>query len=187
MATREPDTQAAAGDSTSRVDEFRVTRRSRITGRKRATRPTDGSDVRHLDTFADRASAAAFVDGLAERGVDVTGMQIVASDVRLVEVVRGSLSWTSATLRGASTGLPIGMLVGLLLGLFDPIAPLTSALFGALFGAIFGLLVGALLGAARRALRGRDGFESTAVLAAGRYDVLADPELARSLARDTSR
>lgn len=180
----EHDTRAPAEEATSGTGEFRVTRRSRITGRERATHAGAPEGARLIGSFADHASAAQFVDGLHERDIDVTGIQIVGSDVRQVEVVLGPLGWGRATLRGAAAGLPIGMLVGLFFGLFDPIAPLTSALFGMLFGALFGLVVGALLGAARRALRGRDSFASTTSLTAARFDVLADPQVEQSLARD---
>lgn len=179
MATSEHDTRAPAGEATSGAGAFRVTRRSRITGRGRASQSGATEQPRRIRSFPDRASAARFVDGLSEFDVDVSGVQIVGSDVRLVEVVMGRLSWVRATLHGAVTGLLVGMLVGLFYGLFDPVAPVTSAIFGLSFGALLGLVVGALFGAARRALRGSDGFESTTALTAGRYDVLADPKVER--------
>lgn len=186
MATSEHDTRAPENDTTGGLGQYPVTHRWRITGQRQGPQASVLEGTRRVASFPDYASAAQFVDRLSEADVDVTGIRIVGSDVRLVETVLGRLGWTRATLQGAAGGVPIGMLVGLFLGLFDPVAPLTSALFGLLFGALIGLVVGALLGAARRALRGRDGFASTTTLTAGRYDVLADPEVERSLARDAA-
>lgn len=186
MAMNEHDVRNTAEERKSGVGDFRVTRRSRITGRERVS-PADAIERgRLLESFPDRASAARFVDRLSERDVDVAGVRIIGSDVRLVEIVLGPLGWARATLQGAAAGFVVGILVGLFFGLLDPVAPITSGLLGMLFGALLGFVIGALFGAARRALRGRVGFDSTTTLAAGRYDVIADQEVERSLARETT-
>lgn len=168
---------AAPTTETGTSDQFRVTRRSRITGGRRRRSTEQSAELTRVASFGERGNAAAFVDRLVEQGVDVAGARIVGSDLRLVEQVRGPSGWVRSITNAAATGVLFGMVLGLLLGLFDPVAPGTSAFFGMLFGGVLGLVMGAVWGALAHSLRGRDQFDSRMGLVAARYDVLVERDV----------
>src|SRR5579875_1980723 len=93
--------------------------------------------------FEDYETAQAAVDRLSDDGFPVDKLDIVGSDLRLLERVTGRLTRARAAGAGAVSGLWIGLLFGVLLGLFTSghsflAAALTGAAFGALWGAVFG-------------------------------------------------
>ena len=69
-------------------------------------------------TFDDYASAQRAVDRLSDDGFGVDKLDIVGSDLRLIERVTGRLTKARAAGAGAVSGMWAGLLVGVLLGLF---------------------------------------------------------------------
>ncbi len=132
-----------------------------------------------------RASVATYdVYGHAQRAVDflsderfpVERVQIVGTDLRMVEQVFGRLNWGRAILSGAATGAWIGLFVGLLMSILVPdlgagAAVLTGLLYGVVSGALFGAVSYALSG-------GRRDFVSRSQIVPSRYDVLVETQYA---------
>jgi hypothetical protein len=115
--------------------------------------------------------AQAAVDHLSDHGFPVGNVDIVGSDLRLVERVTGRLTTARAAAAGAMSGAWFGLFIGLLVGLFTT----GPVWLGLLLG---GLLIGAAWGAtagfmAHRATSGHRDFASVKRLVAMQYDVLA--------------
>jgi uncharacterized membrane protein len=114
------------------------------------------------------------VDRLADAGFPVENVDIVGSDLRLVEHVTGRLTSGRAAMYGAGIGAWWGLFFGLLVGLFTT-GPewvglvLGGLLIGAVFGALFGFFT-------QYATGGRRDFSSTSGLVASRYDVMVVDE-----------
>jgi len=115
--------------------------------------------------------AQAAVDKLSDERFPVENIEIVGSDLRLVEKVTGRLTRGRAAAAGAASGAWFGLFIGLLVGLFTR-GPtwlgliLGGLLIGAAWGAVFGFL-------SHAATRGQRDFASTRSLIATRYDVIA--------------
>ena len=93
--------------------------------------------------FDDYETAQRAVDRLSDDGFPVENLDIVGSDLRLVERVTGRLTRGRAAGAGALSGLWAGLLFGILLGLFTSghsflAVAATGAALGALWGAVFG-------------------------------------------------
>src|ERR1700742_4941124 len=121
--------------------------------------------------FDDYESAQRAVDRLSDDGFPVEKLDIVGSELRLVERVTGRLTKTRAAGAGAVSGLWAGLLFGVLLGLFTSghsflAVAATGAALGILWGAVFGY-------AAHASTRGRRDFSSVRQLVATRYDLIA--------------
>lgn len=121
--------------------------------------------------YEDYQTAQRAVDRLSDDGFPVGSLDIVGSDLRLIERVTGRLTTARAAGAGALSGLWAGLLIGLLLGLFTTghawLAVVAAAAgFGALWGAIFGF-------AAHSATRGQRDFSSVRGLSASHYDLIA--------------
>jgi hypothetical protein len=134
--------------------------------------------------YDDYQAAQQAVDRLSDDGFPVGSLDIVGSDLRLVERVTGRLTTMRAAGAGALSGLWVGVLIGILLGLFTDHAWLAvvaaAAGFGALWGAIFGFV-------AHSATRGQRDFSSVRALSASHYDLIArdgTADLARRMLRD---
>ena len=136
--------------------------------------PTDRPVVGSYDTYE---GAQRAVDFLSDERFPVERTAIIGSDLKMVETVLGRLTKGRAALAGAGSGAWFGLLVGLLLTLFTTnhgdVLPLMlgGIAFGAVFGAVFGFIAHAATG-------GRRDFTSRSRIVAGRYDVVADPEVA---------
>lgn len=121
-------------------------------------------------SYDDYEQAQATVDALSDAGFPVESVDIVGSDLRLVERVTGRLTKGRAAMAGAASGAWFGLLVGLLVGLFTT-GPrwlglvLGGVLIGAVWGGVFGF-------AGHAATGGRRDFASTRTLTATRYDVV---------------
>jgi hypothetical protein len=143
------------------------------------TAPRAGRSVAGYATY-DEAQRA--VDRLADSGFPVENVDIIGSDLRLVEHVTGRLTTGRAALAGAGAGAWFGVFLGLLVGLFTTGPTWVGLLLG-------GLLIGAAWGAAlgffaHWATGGRRDFSSERGLVAGRYEVVvadAEAEQARTL------
>ncbi len=121
--------------------------------------------------FDDYESAQRAVDRLSDDGFPVEKLDVVGSDLRLVERVTGRLTKVQAAGAGAVSGLWLGLLFGMLLGLFTSghsffAVVATGIAFGALGGAVFGF-------ATHAATRGRRDFSSVRGLTAAHYDLIA--------------
>jgi hypothetical protein len=160
------DPMARGADSSSSDDDARVVR---------------GTDT--VGSYRDYASAQEAVDFLSDRGFPVDRLRIVGEDLRTVERVTGRLTTGRAALAGAGSGAVFGGLIGLFLGLFT-LEPAVSSLILGLYGVLLGTVFGALFGAiGHAATRGRRDFSSVQGMVAGRYDVVAEADVA---ARATS-
>jgi heat induced stress protein YflT len=139
---------------------------------------SSGETVSTHNSYEDAEQA---VDYLSDKGFPVENVQIVGSNLHLVEQVTGRVTTGSATLAGAGSGAWFGLFIGLLVGLFSS-GPewvglvLGGLVIGAVWGAIFGFF-------AQYAMRGRRDFASARALVAERYDVMvtADAQRARTL------
>jgi len=121
-------------------------------------------------SYEDYESAQRAVDRLSDDGFPVEQLDIIGSDLRLVERVTGRLTKGRAAAAGAASGAWFGLLMGLLLGIFS-----SSPWFGLL---IVGALIGAAWGAAfaffgHAATRGARDFASARTIVALRYDLVA--------------
>ena len=111
------------------------------------------------------------VDYLSDRRFSVERVAIVAEDLRLVEQVTGRIGYGRAALQGAGLGAVIGFIIGLFIGLFSFYVAILWLIYGAIIGLIVGLVGHALSG-------GQRDFSSIEGIQAGRYNVMADEEVA---------
>jgi hypothetical protein len=121
--------------------------------------------------FDDYEGAQRAVDQLSDEGFPVEKLDIVGSELRLVERVTGRLTRGRAAGAGAVSGLWAGLLFGLLLALFTSghsflAIAVTGAALGAAWGAVFGYV-------AHASTKGQRDFSSVRGLAATRYDLIA--------------
>ena len=121
--------------------------------------------------FDDYEAAQRAVDRLSDNGFPVEKLDIVGSDLRIVERVTGRLTRARAAMAGAGSGLWAGLLIGALLGLFTTghvwIGVVAAAAgLGVLWGAVFGFV-------AHAATRGQRDFSSVRGLSASHYDLIA--------------
>jgi hypothetical protein len=121
--------------------------------------------------FDDYESAQRAVDRLSDDGFPVEKLDVVGSDLRLVERVTGRLTRGRAAGAGALSGLWVGLLFGVLLGLFTSghsflAVAVTGAALGVLWGAVFGFV-------AHASTKGQRDFSSVRQLVATHYDLIA--------------
>ena len=138
---------------------------------------TPAGPRRTIASFDSYAGAQHAVDSLSDQGFPVERLAIVGSDLRLVERVTGRLTYGRAALDGVASGAFTGALFGLILGLF--VVDDTDALMLFLYGVVIGAALGAAFGLVAYALTaGARDFTSASGMEAGRYDVVADEEVA---------
>ena len=137
-----------------------------------------------LASYESYAEAQRAVDYLSDEGFPVERVAIVAEDLRFVEQVIGRRGYGQAAIQGAGSGAVVGAFFGFFLGLLNIFDPVVSALLLALYGLIFGAILGAIIGLLAHALTGgqRD-FSSVGGIEAGRYNVMADEEVADEASR----
>lgn len=123
-----------------------------------------------VGSYENYEGAQATVDQLSDGGFPVEHLDIIGSDLRLVERVTGRLTTGRAAMLGAGSGAWFGLFIGLLLGLFTTRGWLAILLTAILIGAVWGAAFGAL---GHAATRGRRDFSSMRTLAAAHYDVIA--------------
>lgn len=130
-------------------------------------------------TYSSYGEAQKAVDVLSDLGFPVEKTAIVAQEIRFVEQVTGRRGLASAAVEGGLTGAGVGALVGFLLGLFTFFEPLVSGFVLAFWGLVLGAIVGSVLGLVSQGLTfGRRDFGSVGAFHAGRFDVVADPDVA---------
>ncbi len=148
--------------------------------------PPGGRETRRVvvASYGSYPEAQEAVDHLSDRMFPVERVAIVAEDLRLVEQITGRRGYGQAAVEAALSGAVIGILFGFILGLFNLIDPLVSALVLAFWGLIIGAILGAIVGLISHALAGgqRD-FSSIGGMQAGRYNVMADEEVAEEATR----
>jgi hypothetical protein len=131
----------------------------------------DGQSVASFATYPDAQQA---VDRLSDAEFPVENVDIVGSDLRLVEHVTGRLTSGRAAMYGAGIGAWWGLFFGLLVGLFTTGPEWVGLVIGGLLiGAVFGALFGFF---AQWATQGQRDFASTSGLVAGRYDLIVANE-----------
>lgn len=121
-------------------------------------------------SYDDYTAAQHAVDRLSDDGFPVEQLDIIGSDLRLVERVTGRLTKGRAAAAGAASGVWFGLLMGFLLGIFSSSAWLGLLLVGALIGAAWGAVFGFL---GHAATRGARDFASARTIVALRYDLVA--------------
>ena len=121
-------------------------------------------------SYDDYTSAQRAVDRLSDDGFPVEYLDIIGSDLRLVERVTGRLSKGRAATAGAASGAWFGLLIGFLLGIFTTDSWFGLLIVGAVIGAVWGGLFGFL---GHAATRGARDFASARTLVAMRYDIVA--------------
>jgi hypothetical protein len=121
-------------------------------------------------TYDDYAEAQRAVDRLSDSGFPVEHLDIVGSDLRLVERVIGRLTKGRAAAAGAASGAWFGLLIGLLLGIFTTGSWLGLLFAGVAIGAIWGAIFGFL---GHAATRGQRDFASARTIVAMTYAIIA--------------
>src|SRR4051812_5893338 len=121
-------------------------------------------------SYEDYAAAQRAVDRLSDDGFPVEHLDIIGSDLRLVERVTGRLTKGRAAAAGAASGAWFGLLMGLLLGIFSSSSWFGLLIVGALIGAVWGAVFGFL---GHAATRGARDFASARTIVALRYDLVA--------------
>lgn len=97
-----------------------------------------GSEVLTVDDYAQAQRA---VDALSDAQFPVENVQIIGTELRLVENVTGRMTLWKAVGAGAASGAWFGLMIGLLWLVLDPsyvLMVLWAAALGALFGAVAG-------------------------------------------------
>ncbi|AXI80896.1 general stress protein [Peterkaempfera bronchialis] len=124
-----------------------------------------------VSSYATYEEAQAAVDRLSDEHFPVEQLDIIGTDLRLVERVTGRLTKGRAAAAGAASGAWFGLFIALLVGLFTA-GPVWLGLIvgGILIGAVWGALFGFV---GHAATRGRRDFSSTKSLVASRYDLIA--------------
>ena len=122
-------------------------------------------------SYTSYESAQTAVDRLSDDGFPVEHLDIVGSDLRLVERVTGRLTKGRAATAGMASGAWFGLMIGLVIGLFTTGANWLGVVLG---GIVIGAIWGGVFGyAGHAATRGRRDFSSTKTLVAMKYDVIA--------------
>ncbi|MCT2090185.1 hypothetical protein M3D92_12920 [Micrococcus terreus] len=123
-----------------------------------------------LGTYSSYQQAREVVDQLATGEFDVKQVSIVGTDLRMVERVRGKLTYASVALRSAIQGALFGAMLGLLLSLVDPARAGLQILATAAIGAAIWIIMG-VIGMSLRKSRG-GGFDSVQQLVPTSFDVV---------------
>ncbi len=145
-----------------------------------------GQSIATYDTYVEAQRA---VDFLSDQQFPVQNVNIIGSDLRMVEKVLGRLTRGRAAAAGAASGAWFGLFVGVLLSFFADsgtngfVLVLSALAYGAVFGAVFGFVGHALSG-------GKRDFTSRSKIVSSRYEIVctwAEADKAREvLARLTA-
>ena len=145
-----------------------------------------GQSIGTYDTYVEAQRA---VDFLSDQEFPVQHLNIIGSDLRMVENVLGRLTRGRAAAAGAASGAWFGLFVGVLLSIFADSGTngfalaLAALVYGAAFGAIFGFVGHAMSG-------GKRDFTSRSKVVSSRYEIVctwAEADRAREvLARLTT-
>ncbi|MDO5635164.1 MAG: hypothetical protein Q4G34_09890 [Micrococcus sp.] len=123
-------------------------------------------------TYSTYATAREQVDKLAAGDFPVTAVSIVGKDLRVVERVRGRMSYSKVALGAALRGLIFGALIGLFMVLINPAGGWNSVLFSALLGVGVWMIFGVIGFSLRKGQSGGAAFASTQQLVPVAYDLV---------------
>ena len=135
-------------------------------GRPAANRLPEGVKVASFSTYE---AAQQAVNTLAEAEIDISGVALVGTDVRVVESVVGRLTWGRVAMAGAMRGLTFGLFLGIVFWLLVPEAGMViiaMPVFGMAFGMLLSLITHSLTRKRRR-------FSSVQQVIPGSYDLIA--------------
>lgn len=145
-----------------------------FSGRQPGTRLPDGVTVA---TYRNYETAQQAINSLAEADIDVSGMALVGSDVRVVERILGKLTWRRVAMAGAMRGLTFGLFLGivfwLLVGEQIGIAILAMPVLGVAFGMLLGIVTHTLTRKNRQ-------YQSVQQIIPVSFDLVAPREVAAS-------
>jgi hypothetical protein len=140
------------------------------------TGPAPRRTIAEFDNYADAQRA---VDYLSDNRFPVERVAIVGRNLKYVEQVAGRLTTGKAALLGAAQGAALGAIFGLLVGLIFTLDPNPAIPLLVLYGIVAGAILGATFAAISHAATGgaRD-FSSVSAMAAERYEIQVDDEVA---------
>ena len=134
-----------------------------------------------VGSFGTYQEAQSAVDNLSDNEFPVEKLTIVGVDLMQVENITGRLTWPRVLGGGALSGMWFGLFIGLIMGMFASEGStwllVSMCVIG---GAVFGLISAAF---AYGFTGGKRDFASATTIVAGRYDVLAEQDVA-TRARD---
>lgn len=130
----------------------------------------EGTTVANYSSYEDAQGA---VNKIAEADVDVKGIAIIGTELRLVERVVARLTYGRVALSGAIRGLYFGLFLGIAMWLIMPEAGLTIAAMPIL-GIAFGMLLGVITHSLTK--RNRE-FQSVQQVLPAKFEVVAPNEV----------
>jgi hypothetical protein len=139
---------------------------------------------RVISSFKQYAEAQKAVDYLSDEKFEVSKIAIIAEELRYVEQVTGRLDSGRAALQGLLRGGLLGSLVGLVVGFLSTTPTFEFVIRGAFVGLVFGLTSGLIT---YWMMGGQRDFSSFSSMQAGRFDVVADDEVADKAAQMLER
>lgn len=134
-----------------------------------ATMPT-GTEVASYRTYEE---AAAAVDVLVAADFPVASVDIVGSDLHMVESVLGKLTPARVAASGAGRGLTWGLLLAMMTMLMAPGSPVIIPMLAIVMGIVAGIVISVISWSANR---GGRNFSARAQLVAGRYAILVSEQ-----------
>ena len=132
-------------------------------------------DGQVIADFKDYPAAVSYVDRLVQNNFPPQLVAIIGSDLRMVERVRGKLSYGRIALGGAVTGSWLGLMFGIVFG-GGASATVSLGSYGSYI--VIGAGVGMLISVIRFALmRNKKEFLSGSAVVASRYEVMVPTHL----------
>ncbi|GEM_PF-181418 len=122
-----------------------------------------------ISTHTTREAAQEQLERLVQGDVPPTAVTMVGKDLRVVERVRGRMSYPQVALSAALRGLLFGTLIGLFMYIIAPQGGWNQVLFSALLGVGLWMILG-VIGHSMR--KDRNGFASTQQVVPAAYDVV---------------
>jgi hypothetical protein len=139
---------------------------------------------RVISSFKQYSEAQKAVDYLSDEKFEVSRIAIIAEELRYVEQVTGRLDSGRAALQGLIRGGMLGSLIGLVVGFLSTAPTLELVIRGAFVGLLFGLSSSLIT---YWMTGGQRDFSSFSSMQAGRFDVVADDEVADKAAQMLER
>lgn len=142
-----------------------------FSGRQAGVRLPDGVTVA---TYRNYETAQQAINSLAEADIDISGMALVGSEVRVVERVMGKLTWRKVAMAGAMRGLTFGLFLGIVFWLLVPeagIAILAMPVLGIAFGMLLSIVTHTFTRKNRQ-------YQSVQQLIPASFDLIAPREVA---------
>lgn len=122
-----------------------------------------------LSTHSTREAAQDQLRRLVDAEVPPTAVTIVGKDLRVVERVRGRLSYPQAALGAGLRGLLFGTMIGVFMYLLAPAGGAQQIVFSALLGVGLWMILGVIAHGMRK---DKNGFASTQLVVPAAFDVV---------------